>query len=261
MREEDDWKSWPIRRHGRIHDGMRLDQSEIVEERLREPGERRIRNFEQRWMRRDASQGAAGVVGSGIPHLHDEIAIPGATALTGVAAAGSRQLFVSDAGVDAAGQPTGTDAIWRVHWPCPSSSGSLANLHELVPIVEPLVRGTELGQPRGLVAHKNSVYYVSWRDGTFWLVDPRGALTQSAYNLGAFAPTAEDVRTEVVRAFPSAKITFDVDAKRQGIVDSWPEDVDDSAARRDWRFAPRFDFMSAFRDYLIPAIRQRYGSR
>jgi hypothetical protein len=40
------------------------------------------------------------------------------------------------------------------------------------------VRGPELGQPRGLVAHKNSVYYVSWRDGRFWLVDPRGVLTQ-----------------------------------------------------------------------------------
>ena len=90
---------------------------------------------------------------------------------------------------------------------------------------------------------------------------PRGALTLSAYNLGAFAPTADEVRAEVVRAFPGARITYDVDTKRQGIVDSWPEDVDDSAARRDWRFAPRYDFTSAFRDYLIPAIRQRYGSR
>ena len=87
---------------------------------------------------------------------------------------------------------------------------------------------------------------------------PRSALTKSAYNLGAFAPTAEEVRSEVLRAFPSATVTYNVDTKRQGIVDSWPEDVDDRAARRDWNFSPRYDFTSAFRDYLIPAIRQRY---
>src|SRR5678815_4215220 len=50
---------------------------------------------------------------------------------------------------------------------------------------------------------------------------PREKLTQTAYNLGAFAPTADEVRTEVARAFPSAQISYKVDEKRQGIVDSW----------------------------------------
>ena len=87
---------------------------------------------------------------------------------------------------------------------------------------------------------------------------PRESLTRTAYNLGAFAPTAGEVRDEVLRAFPNADITFSVDEKRQGIVDSWPADVDDSAARRDWGFAPQFDFERAFRDYLIPTIEKRY---
>ncbi len=87
---------------------------------------------------------------------------------------------------------------------------------------------------------------------------PRESLTRTAYNLGAFAPTAGEVRDEVLRAFPNADITFSVDEKRQGIVDSWPADVDDSAARRDWGFAPQFDFERAFRDYLIPTIKKRY---
>jgi threonine 3-dehydrogenase len=88
---------------------------------------------------------------------------------------------------------------------------------------------------------------------------PRNSITRSAYNLGAFAPTADEVRAEVVRAFPSARVSYKVDEKRQGIVDSWPGDVDDSAARRDWGFAPQYDFTSAFREYLIPAIRKRYS--
>ena len=46
--------------------------------------------------------------------------------------------------------------------------------------------------------------------------------------------------------------------KRQNIVDSWPADVDDSAARRDWGYAPRYDEQRAFAEYLIPTIRERY---
>ena len=87
----------------------------------------------------------------------------------------------------------------------------------------------------------------------------REGLTRTAYNVGAFNPSAEEVRDVVLRAFPSAQITWRLDAKRQGIVDSWPEDVDDSAARRDWGFAPAFDFERAFAEYLIPTIRGRYA--
>ena len=87
---------------------------------------------------------------------------------------------------------------------------------------------------------------------------PRDRLTRSAYNLMAFNPSAAEIRDVVVAAFPGAKIDYHVDTKRQGIVDSWPAAVDDSAARRDWGFHPAFDFDRAFREYLIPTIRQRY---
>jgi threonine 3-dehydrogenase len=87
---------------------------------------------------------------------------------------------------------------------------------------------------------------------------PRERLTRTAYNLAAFNPSAEEIRAEVLRAFPDAQISWKNDAKRQRIVDSWPEAVDDSAARTDWGFAPRYDFGSALGDYLIPTIRSRY---
>lgn len=88
---------------------------------------------------------------------------------------------------------------------------------------------------------------------------PRARLTRTAYNVGAFNPSAEEIRQIVLREFPNAEITFDVDVRRQGIIDSWPADVDDSAARRDWGFAPRYDLTRAFEDYLMPAIKRRYG--
>ena len=84
---------------------------------------------------------------------------------------------------------------------------------------------------------------------------PRQRLTRTAYNLGAFSPTADEIRDIVLKVFPDACITYHVDAKRQSIVDSWPADVDDSAAREDWGFQPRYDFARAFDEYLIPTIR------
>ena len=86
---------------------------------------------------------------------------------------------------------------------------------------------------------------------------PAEKLTQNVYNIGAFNPSAGELRERVQAEFPDAAITTKVDEKRQAIVDSWPQDVDDSAARRDWGLAPRYDLDGAFRDYLIPAIRKR----
>jgi nucleoside-diphosphate-sugar epimerase len=87
---------------------------------------------------------------------------------------------------------------------------------------------------------------------------PASSLTRQVYNVGAFAPSAGEIRGLVVKAFPTANITFEPDLKRQGIVDSWPGDVDDTAARRDWGFAPKYGLEAGFSDYLIPTIRERY---
>jgi threonine 3-dehydrogenase len=87
---------------------------------------------------------------------------------------------------------------------------------------------------------------------------PKESLNRAVYNVGAFAPSAEEVRARVLASFPGAEITFQPHLKRQLIVDSWPADVDDGAARRDWGFAPVYDEARAFSEYLVPTIRERY---
>lgn len=88
---------------------------------------------------------------------------------------------------------------------------------------------------------------------------PRNTLSQYVYNITSFSPSAGEVRSIVMKEFKDAKITFSPDDKRQAIVDTWPEDVDDSAARRDWGFAPEYDLTRAFKEYLVPGIRHRYA--
>lgn len=87
---------------------------------------------------------------------------------------------------------------------------------------------------------------------------PRAKLRHKVYNVGAFSLSAAEIRSLVIKAFPNAEITFEPDLKRQNIAESWPIDVDDSAARRDWGWEPKFDAERAFTEYLIPNIKQRY---
>jgi threonine 3-dehydrogenase len=87
---------------------------------------------------------------------------------------------------------------------------------------------------------------------------PLAGLTRKVYNLTGFNPSAGEFSERVKQAFPEAKVAFAPDLKRQSIVDSWPVDVDDSAARRDWGWRPTFDYAKAFDEYLVPAVSKRY---
>ncbi|MBI5933745.1 MAG: NAD-dependent epimerase/dehydratase family protein [Chloroflexi bacterium] len=88
---------------------------------------------------------------------------------------------------------------------------------------------------------------------------PREKLTSQVYNIAAFALTAGEFRDRAAQAFPGATITFEPNPRRQGIVDSWPEDVDDSRARKDWAWKPDYDVDKFFEEYFLPEIRKRYG--
>ncbi|MBI2216149.1 MAG: NAD-dependent epimerase/dehydratase family protein [Candidatus Rokubacteria bacterium] len=85
---------------------------------------------------------------------------------------------------------------------------------------------------------------------------PPSSLTRRVYNVAAFNPSAGELASMVRHAFPDERITFEPDLRRQRIVDSWPEDVDDTAARRDWGFRPAYDVERTFHEYLLPNVRR-----
>ncbi len=87
---------------------------------------------------------------------------------------------------------------------------------------------------------------------------PAEQLTRRIYNVTSFSPTAAELRDLTLSAFSNAQITFAPHQKRQAIVDSWPGDVDDSAARQDWGWWPDYDLRRAFEEYLIPQIASKY---
>jgi threonine 3-dehydrogenase len=127
-----------------------------------------------------------------------------------------------------------------------------------------MIHAAALGEPyECFVRPDTRIPFMAMPDGVDALIAlaaaPRERLTRTAYNVRAFNPSAAEIGDVAVKAFPGAQISWNTDPRRQGIVDSWPADVNDEAARRDWAFSPRYDFDSAFAEYLIPRIRQRHS--
>jgi nucleoside-diphosphate-sugar epimerase len=87
----------------------------------------------------------------------------------------------------------------------------------------------------------------------------RERLSSCVYNIGAFNPSAGEIAERVRGAFPAAAIEYEPDPVRGKIVASWPEDVDDGLARRDWGYEPGYDWNRAFDQYLVPSVKARYG--
>lgn len=90
---------------------------------------------------------------------------------------------------------------------------------------------------------------------------PKSALNHCIYNVTSFSLSAAEFRAWVLKFFPKAQITFEPDAKRQAIVDSWPADLDDSAARRNWNWQPDYDVQRSFGEYLVPNIQSIYQAK
>jgi nucleoside-diphosphate-sugar epimerase len=84
-------------------------------------------------------------------------------------------------------------------------------------------------------------------------------LSWRVYNVTSFNPSAAEFRDLLRERFPGADITFQVDEKRQAIVDRWPADVSDDAARADWGWKPEYDLRRALDDYLVPGVRRHAG--
>jgi threonine 3-dehydrogenase len=84
-------------------------------------------------------------------------------------------------------------------------------------------------------------------------------LSAPVYNVRGFSCSAGEFRERILQHFPQAQITFEPQPDKQRLVDSWPADLDDTRARRDWGHAPTHDLDAALQDYLVPRLCARYS--
>ena len=63
---------------------------------------------------------------------------------------------------------------------------------------------------------------------------------RSSYNLAGLSFTPVEIYQEIQKYYPDFKCAFEPDF-RQDIANSWPQSIDDGAARQDWGWKPAFD--------------------
>jgi len=89
----------------------------------------------------------------------------------------------------------------------------------------------------------------------FTATDP-GQLGQPIYNLHAYFLSAAMVAKAARQRFPGFEYSFEPDAAVEDLIAGWPDRVDDSAARRDWGWQPKFDFEKSA-DRICELLRAR----
>jgi nucleoside-diphosphate-sugar epimerase len=80
--------------------------------------------------------------------------------------------------------------------------------------------------------------------------DPARLVHRNAFNVTAMQLTPARLAAEIRRHLPGFEIAYDVDPVRQRIAESWPRSLDDSAARREWDWRPRYDMAAMVEDML-----------
>ncbi len=80
--------------------------------------------------------------------------------------------------------------------------------------------------------------------------DPARLQHRNAYNITAMSFTPAELTEAIRKHIGEFEISYEVDPIRQAIADSWPDQLDDSAARSQWGWAPRFDLNGMTADML-----------
>jgi nucleoside-diphosphate-sugar epimerase len=80
--------------------------------------------------------------------------------------------------------------------------------------------------------------------------DPAKLKHRNAFNVTAMSFAPEHIAAEITRHIPDFTMEYAVDPLRQAIADSWPNHMDDSAARSEWGWRPEHDLNSMTADML-----------
>lgn len=73
---------------------------------------------------------------------------------------------------------------------------------------------------------------------------------RNAFNVTAMSFDPEDIANEIKKIIPEFTMDYDVDPLRQSIADSWPNNMDDSAATEEWGWKPEYDLKAMVKDMI-----------
>lgn len=88
--------------------------------------------------------------------------------------------------------------------------------------------------------------------------DPAKLIHRNSFNVTAMHFDPEEIYAEVRKHKPNFKMVYELDEIRQKIADSWPNWMDDSCARAEWGFKPKYDLQSMTVD-MLEKLSKKFG--
>ena len=80
--------------------------------------------------------------------------------------------------------------------------------------------------------------------------DPSRLFHRNAFNVAAMSFAPETIYAEIKKVIPDFQMVYDVDPLKQSIAESWPDSMDDSAARSEWDWKPQYDLPTMTKDMI-----------
>ena len=89
---------------------------------------------------------------------------------------------------------------------------------------------------------------------------PARDLTRRVYNIAGIAPSAEELAQAIRTRVPEVQITYRPDPLKCAIVESWPDRIEDSTARKDWGWDSTWN-LERTTDEVIEVLRHELASK
>ena len=80
--------------------------------------------------------------------------------------------------------------------------------------------------------------------------DPDKLIHRNAFNVTAMSFDPEEIAASIKKHIPEFELTYDVDKTKQAIADSWPNSLDDTAAKAEWGWNPEYNLETMTKDML-----------
>lgn len=89
--------------------------------------------------------------------------------------------------------------------------------------------------------------------------DPAKLKHRNCFNVSAMSFEPETIAAEIRKHIPEFRIDYEIDPVRQAIAESWPNWMDDSAAREEWGWKPDYDLPRMTEDMLAVLSKKLLG--
>jgi nucleoside-diphosphate-sugar epimerase len=90
--------------------------------------------------------------------------------------------------------------------------------------------------------------------------DPSKLLHRNSFNVTGMSFNPEMIAAEIKKHIPGFEMSYEVEPMKQAIADSWPNNMDDSCARKEWCWNPKWNLQTMTVDMLkVIAEKHRKG--